>query len=182
MTTYFEILITRAPFGSCKSISGKYSIFRKCYFPERKMFLCVWLYFKKISEKYFLVFGKCYKEKDKTRKTNTAPRLTLAIDWVRRCGASRAPIQRPRRRSWSLEDRAASQDRDRRRNLAKHRADRDRREGEFTISDRNRRRWCLRTAPTGAWMCERHQLGLCLPLALSLSLSLSLSEIHLKWK
>ena len=76
----------KAVFGSRKSIFGKYSIFekysifRKCYFPERKMFLCVWLYFKKFSEKYFLVFGKCYKEKDKTKKTNTAPRLTLAID------------------------------------------------------------------------------------------------------
>ena len=47
------------------------------------MFLRVWLYFKKFFEKYFLVFGKCYKEKDKTRKTNTAPKLTLAIDWLR---------------------------------------------------------------------------------------------------
>ena len=70
----------KAVFGSHKSIFEKYSIFWKCYFPERKMFLCVWLYFKKFSEKYFLVFGKCYKEKDKTKKTNTAPRLTLAID------------------------------------------------------------------------------------------------------
>ena len=67
--------------------------------------------------------------------------------------------------------------------------DRDRREGEFTISDRDRRRWCLRTAPTGAWTCERRRLGLCLPLALSLSLSLSLwnsfevkigTEIHFR--
>ena len=49
---------TQAVFGSCKSISGKYSIFRKCYFPERKIFSCVWLHFKKFSEKYFLVFGE----------------------------------------------------------------------------------------------------------------------------
>ena len=55
-------------FGSCKSISGKYSIFRKCYFPERKMFSCVWLHFKKISEKYFLVFGE-EEGKDKSRQT-----------------------------------------------------------------------------------------------------------------
>ena len=70
--------------------SEKYSIFRKCYFPERKMFLCVWLYFKKFSEKNFLVFGKCYKEKDKTRKTNTAPRLTLdaRLGSTMRCFAS----------------------------------------------------------------------------------------------
>ena len=45
-------------FGSCKSIFEKYSIFRKCYFPERKIFSCVWLHFKKFSEKYFLVFGE----------------------------------------------------------------------------------------------------------------------------
>ena len=47
----------KAPFGSCKSIFRKYSIFWKCYFPERKMFSCVWLHFKKCFEKYFLVFG-----------------------------------------------------------------------------------------------------------------------------
>ena len=41
----------------CKSISEKYSIYRKCYFPERKMFSCVWLYFKKCFGKYFLIFG-----------------------------------------------------------------------------------------------------------------------------
>ena len=29
---------TQAAFGSCKSISEKYFIFRKCYFPERKMY------------------------------------------------------------------------------------------------------------------------------------------------
>ena len=70
--------MNKAVFGLRKSIFGKYFIFRKCYFSERKMFLCLWLYFKK----YFLVFGKCYKEKDKTRKTNTAPKLTLAFDWL----------------------------------------------------------------------------------------------------
>ena len=47
----------KVPFGSCKSISGKYSIFRKWYFPERKMFSCVWLHFKKCFEKYFLMFS-----------------------------------------------------------------------------------------------------------------------------
>ena len=53
----FKILWTKALFDSCKSIFGKYSIFQKCYFSERKMFLCVWLHFKKCFEKYFLVFG-----------------------------------------------------------------------------------------------------------------------------
>ena len=74
--------MNKAVFGSRKSIFEKYFIFRKCYFSEKKMFLCLWLYFKKIFKKYFLVFGKCYKEKDKTRKTNTAPKLTLAFDWL----------------------------------------------------------------------------------------------------
>ena len=55
-------------FGSCKSIFGKYSIFRKCYFPERKIFSCVWLHFKKFSEKYFLMFGE-EEGKDKSRQT-----------------------------------------------------------------------------------------------------------------
>ena len=55
-------------FGSWKSISGKYSIFRKCYFLEKKMFSCVWLHFKKFSKKYFLVFGE-EEGKDKPRQT-----------------------------------------------------------------------------------------------------------------
>ena len=54
---YRNSLNIKALFGLCKSISGKYSIFRKCYFLERKMFLCVWLHFKKYFEKYFLMFG-----------------------------------------------------------------------------------------------------------------------------
>ena len=77
MTILFDSIIksgmkcvSKAVFGSCKSISGKYSIFWKCYFPERKMFSCVWLYFKKFSEKYFLVFGKCYKEKTNPENTD----------------------------------------------------------------------------------------------------------------
>ena len=61
------------------------------------MFLCVWLYFKKFSEKYFLVFGKCYKEKDKTRKTNTAPKLTLnaRLGSTAQCFASSSPTTAP---------------------------------------------------------------------------------------
>ena len=54
-------------------------IFRKCYFPERKMFSCVWLHFKKFSEKYFLVFGK-EEGKDKPRKTWTKPRKKIIND------------------------------------------------------------------------------------------------------
>ena len=55
------------------------AIFRKCYFPERKMFSCVWLHFKKFSEKYFLVFGK-EEGKDKPRKTWTKPRKKIIND------------------------------------------------------------------------------------------------------
>ena len=84
---YGSFFVTKAVFGSCKSISGKYSIFRKCYFPERKLFSCVWLHFKKFSEKYFLVFGE-EKGKDKPRQTqkkektarSRSSRSTIMID------------------------------------------------------------------------------------------------------
>ena len=56
---YYEMLI-KAPFGSCKSISRKYSIFQKCYFSERKMFSCVWLHFKKMFRKIFSNVWLCY--------------------------------------------------------------------------------------------------------------------------
>ena len=101
--------MNKAVFGSRKSIFRKYFIFRKCYFSERKMFLCLWLYFKK----YFLVFGKCYKEKDKTRKTNTAPKLTLAFDWLWRRSTA---IDGVRRREASIAI-SRRRDRDQRRDL-----------------------------------------------------------------
>ena len=47
----------KAVFGSRKSISGKYSIFRKYYFPERKTFSCVWLSQNSFYGKLILVFG-----------------------------------------------------------------------------------------------------------------------------
>ena len=47
----------KAVFGSRKSISGKYSIFRKCYFPERKTFSCVWLSQNSFYGKLISVFG-----------------------------------------------------------------------------------------------------------------------------
>ena len=47
----------QAVFGSCKSIFEKYSIFRKCYFPERKMFSSVWLPQNSFYEKLISVFG-----------------------------------------------------------------------------------------------------------------------------
>ena len=57
-------------FGSCKSISGKYFIFRKCYFPERKIFSWVWLHFKIFFENIFWYLEK-KKEEAKPRKTRT---------------------------------------------------------------------------------------------------------------
>ena len=47
----------KAVFGSRKSIFGKYSIFRKCYFPERKTFSCVWLSQNSFYGKLISVFG-----------------------------------------------------------------------------------------------------------------------------
>ena len=48
---------TKAVFGSCQSIFGKYSIFWKCYFSERKMFSCVWLPQNSFYGKLIPVFG-----------------------------------------------------------------------------------------------------------------------------
>ena len=108
-----------------KSISGKYSIFRKCYFPERKMFSCVWLHFKKIFEKYFLVFGKeegrdkTQKNMDKTQKKKIikSGQIERRRKRERRLGSTRGEIARRRRRR---DRRGASRDH-------------DRREGEITI-------------------------------------------------
>ena len=135
-------------------------VFQKIF---RKIFFSVW----KILQ------GKRQNQKNKhSTQIDARVRLALTVfDDDRRCSTARS-ISRDRREGEIAIDGAISRSVDR--DLAKHRADRDRREGEFTISDRDRRRWCLRTAPTGAWTCERRRLGLCLPLALSLSLSLSL--------
>ena len=90
----------KAVFGSCKSISRKYFIFRKCYFPERKMFLCVWLHFKKFSEKYFLVFGKeerIYKPR-KTQATTQKKKsstINARLGSTARCFASSSPTTAP---------------------------------------------------------------------------------------
>ena len=58
----------KAMFGCCKTFSGKYIFSGNANFQKRKIFLCVWLYFKKFSGKYFLVFGK-EEGKHKSRKT-----------------------------------------------------------------------------------------------------------------
>ena len=173
----------KAVFGSCKSIFGKYSIFWKCYFPERKMFPCIWLYFKKFSEKYFLVFGKV-EGKDKSRKTQatTQKKKSSTIDWVRRRDASRAPVRRPCRPSRSeiaiAIDGVISQrrDRDRRRDLVKRRL--RSRKASITISDLPLSRVVVGSSSlacgrrTGSRSQSRSSV---LPLSPACSLSLSLS-------
>ena len=53
-----KIKESKAVFGCRKTFSGKYIFSGNANFQKRKIFLCVWLHFKKFSEKYFLVFGK----------------------------------------------------------------------------------------------------------------------------
>ena len=118
--------------------------------------------FKKFSEKYFLVFGKCYKENQKNKhSTQIDARRSTGFDGavLRELQSDDRAVNRDRREGEIAINGAISRSVDR--DLAKHRADRDRREGEFAID--------------GAGACERRGLVMLLPLALSLSLSLSLS-------
>ena len=146
------------------------------------MFLCVWMYFKKFSEKYFLVFGKCYKEKTNPSPPGQNPdwRLTLAISPRRKTHHDRV--------GQTHHDRAVD------REIAKHRAasrDRDRREREIAIDgaiSRSVDRDLASTAPItisvkarspsriaidGAGACDRRrlELGACERRGLVLSLS-----------
>ena len=55
-------------------------------FPERKIFSCVWLHFKKFSEKYFLVFGEEEgKDKPDKPRRRTARSHRDRRDRDRRC-------------------------------------------------------------------------------------------------
>ena len=67
---------------------------------KKNVFMCL-VVFQKIFRKIFSGVWKMLQGKDKTRKTNTAPKLTL--DWARQRGASRAPVWWPRRWSRSRE-------------------------------------------------------------------------------
>ena len=137
---------------------------------KENVFMCL-VVFQKIFRKIFSGVWKMLQGKDKTRKTNTAPRLTLdaRLGSTAQCFAGSSPMTAP---SIAI-DGAISQSVDR--DLAKCRADRDRCEA----SSRSR------IAIDGAGACERRrlELGACercelvilLPLALSLSLSRSLS-------
>ena len=99
--------------------------------------------FQKIFRKIFSGVWKMLQGKDKPISTPNKTQIDARRSRSRRAGQTH-------------HDRAVD------RNLAKHRAasrDRDRREGEIAISDRDQRRWCLRTAPTGAWCVRTTRTG-----------------------
>ena len=66
-------------FGCCKTFSGKYIFSGNANFQKRKIFLYVWLHFKKFSGKYFLVFGK-EEGKHKSRKTQATTQKKIIND------------------------------------------------------------------------------------------------------
>ena len=99
------------------------------------------------------MFGKYYKEKTNPENTDKTQ-----IDARRSTGFDGAVL-----RELQSDDRVVDWD------LAKHCADRDRREGEIVISDRDRRRWCVRMARTGAWCVRTARTGVCVRASLSLS-------------
>ena len=115
-------------FGLRKTISGKYSIFRKCYFPERKTFSCVWLSQNSFYGKLILVFGSFKR-------------------FTRKCIKSgKTLVPRSER-----EERRESPDQRERGTIAPHRADerRDRR-SSGAIDERARRTRTARRSMSGA--------------------------------
>ena len=100
-----------AVFGCRKTFSGKYIFFENANFRKRKMFPCVWLHFKKFSEKYFLVFGK-EEGKHKSENTSHNPEKKKIINsrnvssptiapWLRSKIAITALTARSRSTAWS---------------------------------------------------------------------------------
>ena len=69
----------KAVFRCCKTFSEKYIFSGNANFRKRKIFPCVWLHFKKFSEKYFLVFGK-EEGKHKSRKTQATTQKKIIND------------------------------------------------------------------------------------------------------
>ena len=158
-------------FGWCKSISGKYFIFRKCYFPERKIFSCVWLHFKIFFENIFWCLEK-KKEEAKPRKTWTNLEEHGAISWSmeRSCDRRRDLTKRQLRSARTVLREIVISDCDRRRDLVKHRSRSSRTVlRKIAPLDRNRR-------------CDfAFFLSLVLPLR-ELSLHVPSSGNHLKLK
>ena len=121
-------------FGCCKSFSGKYIFSGNANFRKMKIFPCVWLRFKKLSRKYFLVFGK---EEGKHKSENTSHNPEKKKNHQRRkcfqsddCAIDGAIARRDRdrrrdrdltffARSRSTARSQSSRDRDRRSDLAK---------------------------------------------------------------
>ena len=130
------------------------------FFGKENVFMCL-VVFQKIFRKIFSSVWKMLQGKRQNQKNKHSTQIDAhnRRGLTTRCFASSSPTTAPSitisrsiapLREIAI-DGAISRSVDR--NLAKHRADCDRREGEFAISDRNRRRWCLRTTPTGAWTC-----------------------------
>ena len=70
----FHLFFSTTVFSCCKTFFGKYIFSGNANFRKRKTFPCVWLHFKKFSEKYFLVFGK-EEGKHKSRKTQATTQI-----------------------------------------------------------------------------------------------------------
>ena len=168
-------------FGSRKTISGKYSIFRKCYFPERKTFSCVWLSQNSFYGKLILVFGSF---KHFTRKCIKSGKTLVRRS--EREERRESPDQRERgtiapRRADERRDRRARRSSDAHRSSIDERCDRptrDERARRSSIAPLDRRSRSCTSPLVGAARRDHPSLSdpgsLFSPLSLSLSLSLSL--------
>ena len=120
---------------------------------KENVFMCL-VVFQKIFRKIFSGVCKMLQGKRQNQKN----KHSTQIDARRSTGLDGTML-----RELQSDDRVVDCD------LAKHCADRDRREGEIVISDRDRRRWCVRMARTGAWCVRTARTGVCVRASLSLS-------------
>ena len=133
-------------------------------FSEKEMFSCVWLHFKKFSEKYFLVFGE-EEGKDKPKQTQTNPEegedgaIAPLVDW-RSQSMSGVIDKRARWTIAPLIDRVAHRSTSAFVEWSHRSSINEQRDRQSVLSD----------------------LGSLFSLSLSLSVSLSFSENNLKWK
>ena len=130
---------------------------------KENVFMCL-VVFQKTFRKIFSSVWKMLQGKDKPISTPDKTQINARCSRSRRAGQTHHDRTVDRNLAkhcrFARSRSARRRDRNRRRNLAKrrsrsrkHRANRDRREGEIAINgagDHDQRRWCLRTAPTGA--------------------------------
>ena len=145
----------KAVFGCRKTFSGKYIFSGNANFRKRKIFLCVWLHFKKFSGKYFLVFGK-EEGKHKPKKNIINDRDLRSRSRDQRC-------------ELAIDLRLRSRD-----GACRSRSEARARDGAISRSSRDRVAWSSdwRSAPPGDRLTVRFLL-LSRTRALSLSLSFS---------